>query len=125
MPRILIIDDNDELRGMLKLFLADAGFQVEEASNGVEGLKLAQKNRPDLVIVDILMPEKGGLETIQDMHRDAPDLKVIAISGGFKHETDSQSPFAEMFDVQRTLSKPFAPSELLKAVREVLGSGTR
>ncbi len=120
MPRILIIDDNAQLREMLNLMLTQAGYEVAEAGSGEMGVKLFRENPSDLVIVDILMPEKGGLETIVELKKDYPNAKMIGISGGFQKKTDETHTLADLLGVQRTLSKPFASEELLKAVREVL-----
>ena len=122
MARILIIDDNAQLREMLNLMLSQAGYEVSEAGSGETGVRLFREQPSDLVIVDILMPEKGGLETIVELKRDYPDAKMIGISGGFQKKTDESHTLADLLGVQRTLSKPFASEELLKAVREVLST---
>jgi DNA-binding response OmpR family regulator len=121
MARILIIDDNAQLREMLNLTLVQAGYEVAEAGTGELGLKLYKEKQADLVIVDILMPEKGGLETIVELKREFPNVKVIGISGGFQKKTDESKTLAELLGIERTLSKPFAPEELLKNIREILG----
>jgi DNA-binding response OmpR family regulator len=120
MARILIIDDNAQLREMLNLMLTQAGHEVTEAGSGTMGLNLFRATPADLVVVDILMPEKGGLETIVELKRDFPNAKIIGISGGFQKKTDETHTLAELLGVERTLSKPFATDELLKAVREIL-----
>ena len=120
MARILIIDDNAQLREMLNLMLTQAGHDVAEAGSGEMGVNLYRANPADLVVVDILMPEKGGLETIVELKRDFPNARLIGISGGFQKKTDESKTLAELLGVHRTLSKPFASEELLKAVREVL-----
>lgn len=122
MARILIIDDNAQLREMLNLMLTQAGHEVAEAGSGEMGVKLYRETPSDLVIVDILMPEKGGLETIVELKRDFPNAKLIGISGGFQKKTDENHSLAELLGVERTLSKPFASEELLKAVGDVLVS---
>ncbi len=122
MARILIIDDNAQLREMLNLMLAQAGHEVAEAGSGEMGVKLYRETPADLVIVDILMPEKGGLETIVELKRDFPNAKLIGISGGFQKKTDENHTLAELLGVERTLSKPFASEELLKAVGDVLAA---
>ena len=120
MARILIIDDNAQLREMLNLTLTLVGHQVQEAAGGEAGVKLYKANPVDLIIVDILMPEKGGLETIVEMKREFPNVKIIGISGGFQKKTDATHTLADLLGVERTLSKPFASEELLKAVDEIL-----
>ena len=120
MARILIIEDNAQLREMLNLMLSQAGHEVQEATGGEMGEKLYKENPSDLIIIDILMPEKGGLETIVEMKREFPNIKIIGISGGFQKKTDENRTLAELMGVERTLSKPFTSEELLKTVREVL-----
>ena len=121
MARILIIDDNAQLRSMLNVMLTQAGHEIVEASGGTEGVRLYREQPADLVVVDILMPEKGGLETIVELKKDFPKAKMIGISGGFQKKTDANNSLADLLGVDRTLSKPFGSEELLKAVREVLG----
>ena len=120
MARILIIDDNTQLREMLKLMLSQAGHEIEEAGDAETGENLYREKPADLVIIDILMPEKGGLQTIVELKREFPNSKIIGISGGFQKKTDENHSLAELLGVEGTLSKPFATEELLKMVREIL-----
>lgn len=120
MVRILVIDDDDQIRLLLGMLLRGAGYEVAEAANGSEGLRIFREKPADLILTDILMPEKGGLETIQELHRDFPKVKVIALSGGFKKTENPNLSITEVLGVQRILTKPFSQEELLKAVREVL-----
>jgi DNA-binding response OmpR family regulator len=122
MSRILVIDDNEETRGFLKVFLGRAGFEVMAAATGDEGIALHHARPADVVVADLLMPEKGGLETILELRREFPKLKVIAISGGFRKCTDTDLSLARTLDVDRTLAKPFAPEELLTRIQEVLAA---
>ena len=82
MNRILVIDDDAPFRGMLRQVLGREGYEVMEASNGKEGMALFRAEPTDLVISDILMPEQEGLQTIKELRRDFPEVKIIAISGG-------------------------------------------
>ncbi len=82
MAKILVLDDEPSILLMIKKMLEKAGHEVEIALNGKEGMKLFEKNRPDLLITDIIMPEKEGLETIFELRKSCPELKIIAISGG-------------------------------------------
>src|SRR5688572_234064 len=82
MQRILVIDDDEQVRALLYEILDRAGFKVVEATNGVEGLKLYRAQPADLVITDLIMPEKEGVETILELRREFPDVRVVAISGG-------------------------------------------
>ena len=89
MHRILVIDDDHHILLMIKKMLERAGFEVDLAANGDEGLELFKKLSVDLVITDIIMPEKEGLETIREMKRLRSDLKIIAMSGGGKVSSDN------------------------------------
>lgn len=122
MKRILVIDDDDQLRLMIRLMLERSSYEVVDAPNGKVGIELYRSDPVDLVITDIFMPEKEGLETIRELCREYPDVKIIAISGGSpKTEGFSSLQFAKGFGALRTLSKPFFREELLKLVRELLG----
>jgi len=120
MPRILIIDDDPQIRNMLKMFLEMNGHVVEAAEDGLAGLKLFGENGADLVITDVIMPEKEGIETIRELRRDHPDIKIIAISGGGQMGSETYLRMARAFGAAKTLQKPFALKELLAAVQEVL-----
>ncbi len=97
------------------------GHEVVNASNGKEGIKLFRENGADLIITDIVMPEKEGLETIMELRKGYPDVKIIAISGGGRVDPESYLTMAEKMGASRTLTKPFEREELLEAVRELLG----
>ncbi|MHB8520142.1 MAG: response regulator [Limisphaerales bacterium] len=121
MRSILVIDDNEETRAFLKLVLNRHGYEVRTAAGGDEGLALFEDAPADVVIVDVLMPIKGGLETIVELRHDHPGVRLIAISGGFNKSTDQDPSLADALGVHRTCAKPCAPDDLLRAVREVLG----
>ncbi len=120
MARILIIDDEDELRSMLRQMLEPAGHQVTEAVNGAEGIQLDEQDTHDLIITDIIMPEKEGVETIIALRRADPDLPIIAISGGGRLEATDFLTMAKKLGARRTLSKPFRRDQLLEAVGDCL-----
>jgi DNA-binding response OmpR family regulator len=121
MANILIIDDDPQILDMLGQTLKREGHDVVEALDGKEGLKLYRKNPTDLVITDLIMPEKEGIETIMELLRDFPGVKIIAISGGGQIDAEQYLSIARNFGIQRTFAKPIARAELLKAVRELLG----
>ncbi|MEZ5071510.1 MAG: response regulator [Bacteroidales bacterium] len=123
MKRILIIDDEVQILMMLKKMLERSGYEVDLAANGHEGLRLLQETGADLVITDIIMPEKEGLETIREMQALEPGLKMIAISGGGKVNAESYLQMARGFGAQKVLSKPFTKKEVLDAVDSLLVSG--
>ena len=84
MARILIVDDETDLRGMFKMLFESNGYEVIEASNGNEAIELYRSSPVDLIIMDVFMPEKEGIETILELTSEFPDVNVIAISGGGK-----------------------------------------
>jgi DNA-binding NtrC family response regulator len=120
MKRILIIDDDTQARSMLRQALERAGYTVMEASNGIDGIKRYREDPADLVITDILMPEKEGLEIIRELRQEFPLLKVIAISGGGRTGKLDFLDIATKLGAVRTFHKPFALRELLDAVKEIL-----
>lgn len=121
MKRILIIDDDIVMREILKEELEPLGYDLGEAGNGKEGLKLYKKKPYDLIITDIIMPEMEGIETILALKRLAADTKIIAISGGGKANPAGYLGMAEKLGAHRIFSKPFDPKELSASVRHLLG----
>jgi CheY-like chemotaxis protein len=120
MQRILVIDDDEQLRALLYEILDRAGFEVVEAANGVEGLKLYRSQPADLVITDLIMPEKEGVETIMELRDQFPNARIIAISGGERAGGRNYLPIAARLGARRTVAKPFSRQEILDAVRETL-----
>jgi DNA-binding response OmpR family regulator len=121
MPRILLIDDEEPLRTLLRTTLERAGYEVIEASDGKIGLQLLAESSVDLVITDLVMPEKEGLETILELRRQNSSAKIIAISGGGRMNPKVNLAMAEQFGALCTLAKPFSQQEILDAVAEALG----
>lgn len=120
MSRVLVIDDDELIRRLFRQMLAQQGHRVVEALDGKEGVALYQKEPADLVVVDLLMPEKDGLETIMDLRRINRHLKIIAISEGLIDGVDFL-PIAKKLGAQYTFQKPFNPEEVQAAIRELLG----
>ena len=117
---ILVIDDDDQVRSMLKTLLEKEGYTVQGACDGKEGLKIYQEHEFDLVITDIIMPEKEGIETIRELRQYNPDVNIIAVSGGGAIEADKYLLLAKGLGVRYTFEKPFRRNDLLAAVRELL-----
>lgn len=122
MENIIVIEDDDQLRSMLRKMLERSGYDVVEACNGKEGIQFYRENPSDLIITDIIMPEKEGVETIRELKRDFPDVHIIAISGGGHIGPEDYLHMAKMLGAQRTLSKPVEREVLLKTVAELLGN---
>ncbi len=120
MARILVIDDDDQVRLSLRMALEDAGYSVEEAADGKVGLRLFHQNPADLVITDLIMPEKEGIETISDLRKGSPEVKIIAISGDCNADPDSYLFTARAMGALQTFKKPINLAELLDAIEELL-----
>ena len=121
MAKILIIDDEEQVRLYLRSILEPEGHEVVEAPDGKVGLQLYREEPVDLIITDVFMPEKEGLETIRELRSEYPEVKIIAISGGGRTGNLDFLPLAKTFGALRTLAKPFDRQEMLDAVQEVLG----
>jgi CheY-like chemotaxis protein len=124
MKRILVIDDDVQVRQMLKQTLERAGYEVVDAADGAQGIRLYRDEPTDLIITDILMPEKEGIETIMELKRDFPDVKIIAISGGGRVDPGTYLETARQCGTDRTFTKPFDRAELLEAIQQLLDDVT-
>jgi CheY-like chemotaxis protein len=122
---ILLIDDDDALRGVTAEILREAGYSVDEAPSGKTGLQLYEAGLHDLVITDIAMPDMDGLELIMDLSHMDPAPRLIAISGDSQFSETLYLPTARQLGVRETLGKPIRPDKLLEAVARVLESPPR
>ena len=130
MTRIVVIDDEKDVREVLREVLERAGFEVETAATSDDGLELLRNKGADLVITDIIMPGKDGLETVHDIRKDFPNTRVIVISGGgnvtpMEHEPSaSKTPnnLTSSTGADVTLAKPFDRRQILDAVKELIAS---
>jgi CheY-like chemotaxis protein len=120
MAKILVIDDEESVRALFVKALQGDGHNVLEAPDGKIGLDLLRKNKPDLVVTDILMPEADGLEAIMAIRKEHPGIKVIAVSGGGKFPAEACLSLAEKLGAAEVLDKPVKLAELLGAVRRHL-----
>ena len=123
MARILLIEDDDNFRKMLKITLADVGYEVVEATDGDKGIDLYRRQPADLVVTDIIMPKKEGTETIIQLKKEFPDVKIVAISGGGLTKSDVYLRVANLLGVERTFSKPFDISEFLQTLAKLVAGG--
>jgi CheY-like chemotaxis protein len=119
MARVLVVDDESEMRKVLREALERRGHSVDEAANGREALRQFADAQPDLVILDLIMPEMEGIETIQALRRKCPAVPIIAISGGGRLNPEDYLSMAGQIGAQRTFAKPFALKEILTAVLEL------
>jgi two-component system chemotaxis response regulator CheY len=120
MARILVIDDDGLIRETVRRMLEGAGHVVIEAEDGAAGLKLVGNDPPDLVVTDIYMPGKEGIETIRELRQVSPNLKIIAISGSTWSSGHDALSSAKLLGADRTLPKPFRREQLLASVRDCL-----
>jgi two-component system chemotaxis response regulator CheY len=123
MPSVLVVDDEDQIRQLIRETLEQAGYAVREARDGKEGLEQYRAHPADLVIMDILMPDQDGLESIMTLRREFPGARIIAITGG----SDMIGilnflDVAKMLGARRTLQKPFEMKTLVDAVAAELTS---
>lgn len=121
-PRILIIEDDDLVRRTVCAMLETAGYETATAENGRQGLEWMREHSVEVVITDIYMPEKEGLETIMELRRLHPAVKIMAISGGGDTGLLTVLGFAEKLGAERVLRKPFSRDELVGMVGELLDS---
>ena len=120
MANILLIDDDAMLREMFKQGLEKYGHRVFLAADGDAGLAAQKSTVFDLVITDLIMPGKEGIETIMELRRRSPRLKIIAMSGGGQGTARNYLELAGKLGANRTLTKPFAFPELSATIAEVL-----
>jgi len=121
MASILLVDDDEQLRTMLSVVLRRAGYEVRVAIDGIEASNFYRSHPTDLIITDLIMPEKEGLEMIRELRKDYPQAKIIAMSGGGRTGTMNCLEVARAFGAQQVLEKPFTHQEMLEAIRRVLG----
>jgi CheY-like chemotaxis protein len=121
MARVLLVDDDDLIRPLCVEILGMAGHEVVEAADGDSALRAAGQGRFDVLVTDIIMPGKDGLETIMAIRRKQPGIRILAVSGGGRLAADSYLTVAKPLGADATLTKPFEPRQLIEAVRKLLG----
>lgn len=117
--RILVVDDEPQIRSMLREWLTRSGYDVSEAADGKLAIEILRKESFDVVIADILMPEKDGLEVIMYLQRESPLTKCVAMSSP-NNRVFLQS--AQLLGATRVVEKPFSASDIEIAIRDVLGA---
>jgi CheY-like chemotaxis protein len=120
MATVLVVDDDDMIRDVIRSALERSGHEVLEAAEGSEALRKLKEGGVEVMIVDIMMPKKGGIETLMELRRSAPKVKSIVISG--KVDTDSASfkNLIRAFGVGRVFPKPFDLGELTSTVDKLV-----
>lgn len=122
MQKILVIDDNVVVRNTIVQMLETEGYQVVSAEDGRRGLNMFRTERPDLVITDIIMPEKEGIETIRDIREECANAKIIAISGGGRIGNADFLRIARQLGASDVIAKPLDPDHFISVVRERLAA---
>lgn len=117
--RVLLIDDNVDLTSMLSLCLQADGVDVMVAADGEAGLALLRDKPVDVVVTDLFMPDKDGIETIVELKKRYPDVKIVVMSGFTSIGGTDYLGVARELGAVTTLKKPFDPAELSKVVREL------
>ncbi|MBG0775307.1 MAG: response regulator [Desulfovibrionaceae bacterium] len=121
MPTIVLVEDDDQIRTMLQETLALEGYRVLAAENGIKALEVLKEHEADLLITDILMPEKEGLGLITEVRRQAPHLPIIAVSGGAPNiQAGCNLELAGLFGANHVFQKPLDIDDLLRTVRDCL-----
>jgi len=120
MARILIIDDEPQIRSMLRLMLERDGYEVVEAPDGIEGIRAYRQKPADLIITDLIMPNKDGIGMIIDLQKEFPDVKIIAMSGGGLNKPEGYLKGAKKLGAACTLTKPIDREKMLRAVKDTI-----
>jgi CheY-like chemotaxis protein len=120
MASVLVIDDDPVTRTVVRAILESVGHTVSEADNGHTGLVIFYAISPDLVITDIFMPQKDGIETIRELRRTNPEIKIIALSGDVRFDGPGILNAAHLLGADQVIEKPFRNDELVRIVEQVL-----
>lgn len=119
MTSILVVDDEIMLRNVIRKMLERGGYEVFEACDGEQGSEAFRNRRTDIVITDIVMPNKDGIQLIAELKRDFPDVCLIAMSGGGRVSDVDFLDLAKQFGAAYVLTKPFTRKELYDAIAKV------
>lgn len=124
MPRVLVIDDQEPIRRIIRRALENEGHEVLDASDGELGMALLDRAPApvDVVITDIFMPGMDGIQTLREIRRRFPSIKVIAISGGDSSGLLDLRQDAELLGAVKSVHKPFTAREIVDAVRDALSA---
>jgi DNA-binding response OmpR family regulator len=123
--RILVVEDDPSIRRTLQIALSQAGYQVIEARDGQEAMRLWRDQGADLVITDLHMPDKNGLEVIMELRALIPSTPIVAMSDGGRSKQSGLLGDAKLLGAVRTVAKPFRLEEMLAVVDQELGRGSR
>lgn len=117
-PHVLLVDDDGEIIESMRYALESSGFEVSVARDGNQGLALAEKTQPDLLVLDMMMPKRSGFLVLEQLRRDGNDkVRVIMITG---NEGNRHQQYAELLGVGDYLRKPFPMDRLIESARRLL-----
>jgi len=119
MKKILLIDDDELVRYSLGRYLRREGFTVVELENGTKALRTIAIEEPDLVLTDLIMPDMDGIEVTMQVHKEYPNLPLIAMSGGGRQVDASHLEYAEAFGASVILEKPFDEQVLIDHIHRL------
>jgi DNA-binding NtrC family response regulator len=122
MARIIVIDDQEPIRRIVRRALENDGHTVFDASDGEAGMALLEREHAEVVITDIFMPGMDGIQTLREIRKRFPAIKVIAISGGDSSGLLDLRHDAELLGAMKSLQKPFNARDIVELVRSVLGA---
>jgi CheY-like chemotaxis protein len=120
--KVLIIDDDPLARYTVSRILTGAGYDVVTAIDGEAGLAAVAKENPTIVITDLIMPNKEGIETILGIKQGHPEIRIIAISGGGRYGNADLLPMAQSIGADAIVAKPFEAEDLLEPLRRLCAS---
>lgn len=120
MPRVLVIDDHDDTRDAYRLILEQAGFEVDDAPDGAAGLAAFRAEPASVVICDLFMPEKDGIETIIALRKEYPLVRIIAVSASARMGPLDLLEVAQRLGASQIFEKPVEPAVIVAAVRKAL-----
>ncbi len=119
--RILIVDDDPEIVESIRMALQARGYEVLVARDGNQGLAMAERESPDLVILDMMMPKRSGFLVLERLRRNQQDDQLLPVIMITANEGSRHKAYAEMLSVSDYIRKPFAMDRLLESVRRALG----
>jgi DNA-binding response OmpR family regulator len=123
--RVLVVDDNPDLRDSLSILLVRLGYDAEGARDGQQAMDIQRSRPADILITDIFMPGKDGIETIEAFRREWPRIRIVAMSGGGAIAMRDYLEVAPDIGADAVLRKPFTLEHLQAALRSVDGAGGR
>ncbi|HEX6692557.1 MAG TPA: response regulator [Burkholderiales bacterium] len=118
--RVLVVDDNEDLRNTIGALLQADGFDVVLAADGQAALAQHQVRPVDVVLTDLFMPDKDGIETIVELRKLSPGVKIVAMSGWTSSQGSDYLQVAREIGASVTLQKPFDPEELSRVLRRLV-----